>query len=78
MGNTCPKVEKCPIFINNVLTVENAEVAYRKLYCEAGQAKYSSCKRFIVSNKAGSCPPDVMPNCSKTIEEILERIGQSK
>ena len=75
MENTCPKVEKCPIFVNNVLTIENAAVAYKSLYCEAGPEKYLSCKRFIISNKIGSCPPDVMPNCSKSVEEILEKIG---
>ena len=74
MENICPKVEKCPIFINNVLTVENAAVAYKVLYCEAGAAKYNTCKRFIVSNKTGSCPPEVMPNCSKTVDEILENM----
>lgn len=77
MENTCPKVEKCPIFVNNVLTIENAAVAYKSLYCEAGEAKFKSCKRFIVSNKVGSCPPDVLPNCSRTIEEIIEKIAVS-
>lgn len=75
MEDICPKVEKFPIFINNVLTVENAAVAYKGLYCQAGQSKYSTCKRFIVSNMGFACPPDVMPNCSKTIEEILAKIG---
>jgi hypothetical protein len=74
MENTCPKVEKCPIFVNNVLTIENAVVAYKSLYCQAGEPKFKTCKRFIVSNKVGSCPPDVLPNCSRTIDEIIERV----
>jgi len=74
MDNLCPKVAKCPIFLNNVLTVQNVEVAYKKLYCEAGVNRYSICKRYIVSNKIGKCTPDVMPNCSRTIEEIIAKI----
>jgi hypothetical protein len=75
MLQTCPKVSKCPIFINNVLTLESAAVAYKSLYCEAGEAKYKSCKRFIVSNMIGSCPPSVLPNCSKSVEEIIQKIS---
>jgi hypothetical protein len=74
MIDLCPKVAKCPIFLNNVLIVHNAEVAYKKLYCEAGVVKYSACKRFIVSNKIGKCTPDVMPNCSRSVEEIIAKI----
>ena len=75
METTCPKVEKCPIFVNNVLTIENAAVAYKSLYCQAGETKFSTCKRFIVSNTIGSCPPDVLPNSSRTIEEIIEKVA---
>jgi hypothetical protein len=74
MEHICPKVEKCPIFINNVLTIENAAVAYKTLYCQAGEARYKTCKRYIVSNVLGSCPPSVMPNSCKSIEEIKAKI----
>jgi len=74
MDNLCPKVAKCPIFLNNVLTVQNVEVAYKRLYCEAGESRYTTCKRFIVSNKIGKCTPDIMPNCSRSIEEIIAKI----
>ncbi len=73
MEKICPKVEKCPIFLKNVLTIENAAVAYRTLYCEAGEAKFKTCKRFIVSNAVGSCPPHVMPNSCKSVEEIMSK-----
>ena len=74
MNKTCPKVEKCPIFINNVLTIENAAVAYKTLYCEAGEERFKTCKRFIVANAVGSCPPGVMPNSCKSVEEIVGKI----
>jgi len=77
MENICPKVEKCPIFVNNVLTIENAAVAYKSLYCEAGEVKFSTCKRYIVSNKLGSCPQDVLPNCSRTVEDIIAKAAVS-
>lgn len=75
MENTCPKVEKCPIFINNVLTIENAARAYKSLYCTAGAAKYTTCKRYLVSNKIGKCPPEILPNSTKSVEEIMEKIS---
>jgi hypothetical protein len=71
-NNACPKIEKCPIFQENVFSVENAAIAYKSLFCLAGEIKFKSCKRFIVSNKVGSCPSNIMPNSSKSIEEIIE------
>jgi hypothetical protein len=76
MVTNCPKVEKCPIFINNVLTLERAAVAYKTLYCQAGEAKYKSCKRYIISNTVGSCPPDVLPNSSRTVDEIIAKMSR--
>lgn len=67
----CPKVEKCPIFLNNVLTSGNAAVAYKKLYCEAGAGKYQTCMRYKVSQIAGKCPPNLLPNSNKRIEDVL-------
>lgn len=55
--------------------MEKAAVAYKTLYCEAGEAKYKSCKRYIVSNQVGSCPPNVMPNSSRSVEEIIQKIS---
>lgn len=78
MNVECPKIQKCPIFVNNVLSSERAGVAYKTLYCQAGEAKFKSCKRYIVSNQAGFCPPEIMPNSSKTVDEILKKISASR
>jgi len=76
-SNICPKVDKCPIFLENVLSIENAAIAYKTLYCSAGEAKYKTCKRYIVANIAGSCPANILPNSTKPVEEILEQMKKS-
>lgn len=71
----CPKLEKCPIYINNVFLNPKAGETYRKIYCTAGYAKYSTCKRYMVSEKAGKPAPEtIMPNSSLTVDEIIMRI----
>jgi hypothetical protein len=70
MEHICPKIEKCTIFTNNVIIIENALQAYKTWYCKAGEAKYKTCKRYIVSNALGGCPPSLMPNSSKSVDEI--------
>lgn len=74
----CPKSEKCPIFVGGVLQRPESEEVYRKLFCRAGKEKYSTCKRFIVSNKTGGkpVPINVMPNCYKTVDEIMEELSK--
>lgn len=76
-ANICPKVEKCPIFLENMLSIENAAIAYKSLYCLAGEVKYKSCKRYIVANMVGSCPPNVLPNSTKSVEEIIEQMKKN-
>jgi hypothetical protein len=70
MENFCPSSELCPIF-NGILS-EKAFTAksYRLLFCEAGEEKWTTCKRFMTKQHYGKCPPDLLPNSSKTIEEI--------
>jgi len=71
----CPKTEKCPIFIGGVLQRPESEEIYRKLYCKAGKDKYTTCKRYIVSNMTTKqIPNNVMPNCYKTIDEIINEM----
>ncbi len=70
----CPKIEKCPIFLENVFTVENAALAYKNLYCLAGEDKFKTCKRYQVSSLIGSCPKNILPNSSKSVEEIINQI----
>lgn len=74
-NTTCPKFEKCPIYQKNVFINEKAGETYRSLYCTAGEQKYTTCKRFLVSNKVGRPAPDnIMPNCSLSVEQIIEKM----
>lgn len=71
----CPKLGGCPIYINNVFLNPKAGETYRKIYCTAGYEKYSTCKRYLVSEKAGKPAPDtIMPNSSLTVDEIISKI----
>ena len=66
----CPKTEKCPIF-NGVLKGTQYTETYKKLYCLAGEAGRKTCRRYQVAEKVGICPPDILPNSSKSLEEII-------
>lgn len=66
----CPKTPKCPIF-NGVLKGTEFTDTYKKLYCEAGESGRKRCRRFQVGAKTGVCPPDILPNSSKSVEEII-------
>lgn len=73
MENICPKSTNCPIF-NGVLKEKNmAAKSYQTQYCEAGEAKFTTCKRFIVSQQYGKCPPDLLPNSLLSIEQIATK-----
>lgn len=69
----CPKTPKCPIF-NGVLKGTEYTETYKKLYCEAGEEGRTRCRRFQVATKAGICPPDILPNSSKSVDEIIEKM----
>ena len=75
INQICPKAEKCPIFVGGVLQRKESEEIYRSLFCTAGEEKYTTCKRYIVANKTGlEVPLDILPNCFKSTEEIIEMI----
>lgn len=67
----CPKTPACPIF-NGILKGTEFTEVYRKQYCEAGEDGRKRCRRFQVAAKIGKCPPNVLPNASKTVDEIIE------
>ncbi len=75
MEQICPKSEKCPIFQGGVLKRKKSEQTYRNLYCNAGPEKYKSCVRYRVAEKTGKAAPiKVLPNCSREIEEVIQRM----
>ena len=69
----CPKTPKCPIF-NGILKGTEYTETYQKLYCKAGEEGRKRCRRYQVAEKIGMCPPDILPNSTKTAEEILSNL----
>jgi len=70
MENICPNSAQCPIFNGILLDKVVAAKSYRSLFCEAGEVKWNSCKRFMTKKQYGKCPPDLLPNSSMSIEDI--------
>ena len=69
----CPKTPKCPIF-NGVLKGTEYTETYKKLYCENGEEGRQECRRYQVALKVGVCPPDILPNSTKTVDDIVEKM----
>jgi hypothetical protein len=73
---TCPKTPVCPIFNGILKGTEYTEV-YKKLYCENGEEGRKRCRRFQVALIIGKCPPNVLPNASKSAEEIVNDLKKA-
>lgn len=69
--NVCKNYKSCPIFTGALKDKEITSKGYKKQYCEAGENRWSKCKRFLVKEKTGKCPPDLLPNSFKSVEEII-------
>jgi hypothetical protein len=70
-SNICKNYEKCPIY-NGILQDKIATAAsYKKLFCEAGESGWLTCKRYMVKERTGKCPPDLLPNSIKSVDEII-------
>ncbi len=73
MELVCANSAKCPIFNGVLQGKEITSKSYRNRYCEAGSPGWESCKRFVVKNKFGVCPPDLLPNSLLTLDEIAAK-----
>lgn len=72
----CPKIGKCPLFNGILLKRKGSEESYKNLYCKAGKEKWSTCKRYLTSEKVGKCSDWVLPNCTKSIDEIVAKMKE--
>ncbi|MBN1413794.1 MAG: hypothetical protein JW973_01735 [Bacteroidales bacterium] len=75
-NDVCPKAEKCPIFSGILKGTDYPEV-YKRLYCEAGEAGCMRCKRFQVAQVLGKCPDNLLPNSTRSVEEIIKEFQNS-
>jgi hypothetical protein len=75
MENVCKNFEKCPIY-SGILTGKDATAkSYKKIYCDAGEEGWNNCKRFLVKEKTGKCPPDLLPNSFKDVDTIIAEMN---
>ena len=74
-NNLCPNHVKCPIF-NGVLKGTEYSQTYRRLYCSAGESGRNNCRRYQVFKIIGYCPSNILPNSTKTAEEIVESLKE--
>ncbi|MEJ5264727.1 MAG: hypothetical protein WHT29_05375 [Bacteroidales bacterium] len=71
MPEVCEYYEKCPIYSGVLVDYAVTAANYRRLYCEAGESGWSTCKRYQVRKRVGKVPADLLPNSFKTVEEII-------
>lgn len=72
MESICPNYEKCPIY-NGILKDKLATGnAYKQIYCQKAD-KYKTCKRYLVKEATGSCPENMLPNDTQSVEELIQR-----
>lgn len=68
----CPKTEKCPLFIGEMLASKKAQEIYMRLYCTAGEKGRNRCKRFMIVQKGKKPSDDIMPNDDRSLDELLK------
>ncbi|MCX7986784.1 MAG: hypothetical protein N2662_07585 [Bacteroidales bacterium] len=71
MSERCEYFEKCPIYSGILVDMAVTAANYRRLYCEAGESGWNTCKRYQVRKRVGRVPADLLPNSFKTVEEII-------
>lgn len=72
MSNICEFYQNCPIYTGILKSSKMASSAYRKQYCEHVPEGRDKCKRYIIKQKTGKCPPNILPNASRTVEQLIE------
>lgn len=70
MNIKCPNYEKCPIYLGILKGKDLTSKAYIQFYCAS--EKHPTCKRFMVKEVTGICPPDILPNSVLSIDEIIQ------
>jgi hypothetical protein len=67
----CKNYKNCPIYSGILKGRTFTTAAYRKQFCEAGEEGWKKCKRFLVKERTGKCPPDLLPNATQNVEQIV-------
>ena len=70
MSQICPGAEQCPIFAGVLKDKAFTTKSYQSHYCEAGEEGRNECRRWQVKQKYGRVPEGLLPNSTKSVEEI--------
>lgn len=76
METICKNYEKCPIYSGVLLGKDITAKGYKMQFCEAGEIGWSACKRYMVKERTGKCPPELLPNSFKDVERIIEEMNR--
>jgi hypothetical protein len=70
----CPNYDSCRLVQNQGFTGDETQrISYLSAYCQAGQTRWETCKRYIVKNLLHFCPDFVMPDTVLTPDEIIDK-----
>ena len=69
----CKNVSECPLYTGKLESNPVRIKTYKSFYCENGKSNYEKCRRYQVGQVIEHCPPDILPNCNLTVEEIINR-----
>ena len=74
----CTQSENCPIYNNSLLKNKETEEAYKNIYCRNGEDRFTTCKRYLVTEELGRCADFVMPNSFLSVNSIIEKIKEEE
>lgn len=69
--DSCPKKVACPLFRGEMLASQKAQEIYVSLFCNGGESGRMECKRFLLTLEGVKPDIELMPNDSRTVEEII-------
>ena len=74
-NKTCEKSEACPIYEGILKSNYILTSSYKSVYCNNGIEGKNKCKRYQVSKILGSCPSNLLPNHTLSLDEIISKIN---
>ncbi len=69
MNIKCPIYEKCPIYLGILKGKTITSKAYVQFFCDSDH--HIKCKKYIVKEATGVCPPNILPNSVLSVDEII-------
>lgn len=71
--NICPNATTCVLYTGMLAGKDMFIDFYKSTYCNTDETVYKTCKRYIIKDIYGKCPPDLLPNSSLSTEQIAEK-----